>query len=91
MKAHQRHIPSSAFKIRIARSCTRKIRLGHTLKINQVSIVRVVNVSRRPRNAASQVNHNCKIKPISCGKQGEVKMALCKKFETELGQITVNF
>jgi hypothetical protein len=89
-KCNSYHVPASAFKIKTALSCTRKIRLGDTPKTpNQVSNVQAPsNLSSSVRSIVNQANTNCTIKPI---RHVGVKMLVGKMPETERGEIAVDF
>jgi len=84
-KCNSYHVPSSAFKIRTALSCTRMIRLGDIPKtLNQVSNMQASNnLSSRVRSIVSQANNSCIIKSI---RHVGVKMAVGKMSESPFQQ-----
>ena len=75
-----RHIIPSAFKIRTAHERSGWAIICEVKILNQVSNVRMINVSRRPRNIAN--HHNCKIICALRGGPG-------KKFESKCAQMVI--
>lgn len=66
------HIPFSAFKIRTALSCVRKIRFDQALK--RILDARLSSMSIGASKSDSQIKQNCKIRPITVGKRGGVEV-----------------